>query len=70
MLLNSTVTQKLEISPELMILRVVPNDWYLPDFKPGQFAVLGLPASFKRTKYSDQESKILNQNSKGKIIKC
>ena len=64
--LNSRIAQKVDISPELMILRIVPNDWTLPDFKPGQFAVLGLPASFKRTQFSDKETNNLNQN---KIIK-
>ncbi len=31
-----------------MILRVVPDGWALPDFTPGQFAVLGLPGSALR----------------------
>jgi len=64
--LNSIVTQKVLITPELMILRVVPDKWELPTFIPGQFAVLGLPASSVRTKFSDAESTEINQN---KIIK-
>ncbi len=46
--LNAIVTLRDEISPWLMILRVVPDDWELPDFAPGQFAVIGLPGSAPR----------------------
>jgi ferredoxin--NADP+ reductase len=46
--LNAVVTLRDEISPWLMILRVVPDGWVLPDFVPGQFAVLGLPGSAPR----------------------
>jgi len=41
--LNSVVTLRVEISPYLIILRVAPRGWPLPEFEPGQFAVLGLP---------------------------
>jgi ferredoxin/flavodoxin---NADP+ reductase len=40
-LYNSTVTGREEINPQLLVLRVQP-DAVLFDFKPGQFAVLGL----------------------------
>ncbi|GEM_PF-4066103 len=46
--LNARVLQRIEITPELMILRVVPDGWELPEFKPGQFTVLGLPGSAPR----------------------
>jgi ferredoxin--NADP+ reductase len=38
----------MEISPWLIILRVAPVGWMLPEFEPGQFAVLGLPGSAPR----------------------
>ncbi len=58
MKLNSKVAQKVELTPELIILRIVPDGWALPDFKPGQFAVLGLPGKAERTKYSDPEDNL------------
>lgn len=64
--LNSRIAQKIDLSPELFILRVVPNGWELPDFKPGQFAVLGLPGTAKRTEFSDPEEKLKNPD---KMIK-
>ena len=53
--LNAIVAQKSEIAPGLMILRVVPDGWELPDFTPGQFAVLGLPGSAPRVAEADPE---------------
>ncbi len=53
--LNAKVAQRVELSPELIILRIVPDGWELPDFIPGQFAVLGLPGSAVRTDFSDSE---------------
>jgi len=53
--LNAVVIQRIEVSPGLVILRVVPEGWELPDFTPGQFAVLGLPGSAARTVVSDAE---------------
>jgi ferredoxin--NADP+ reductase len=34
---------------------VVPVGWELPDFVPGQFAVLGLPVSARRIRFSEQD---------------
>ncbi len=42
--LNAVVLQKQELSPQYLILRLTTVDCPLPDFIPGQFAVLGLPA--------------------------
>lgn len=53
--LNAIVTLRDEISPWLMILRVVPAGWALPDFVPGQFAVLGLPGAAPRCALSEPE---------------
>lgn len=53
--LNAIVTQRIEVSPGLIILRVVPDGWELPDFEPGQFAVLGLPGSAPRFPFAELE---------------
>src|SRR5882724_1410798 len=50
--LNAVVTQRVEIAPGLIILRVVPDGWAVPNFKAGQFAVLGLPGAAKRYSFS------------------
>jgi len=46
--LDARVLQRIEITPELMILRIVPVGWKPPAFTAGQFAVLGLPGSSPR----------------------
>jgi len=53
--LNALVLQRVELTPELMILRVAPDGWELPRFEPGQFAVLGLPGSAPRHPLADPE---------------
>ncbi|HSN56976.1 MAG TPA: ferredoxin--NADP reductase [Candidatus Sulfomarinibacteraceae bacterium] len=53
--LNAVVTQKIEVAPGLMVIRVVPDGWELPDFVPGQFAVLGLPPEAGRSRLADTE---------------
>ena len=53
--LNAVVSQKIEISPGLIILRIVPEGWDLPDFKSGQFTVLGLPGTALRHEFADAE---------------
>lgn len=53
--LNAIVSQKIEVSPGLIILRVVPEGWALPDYKAGQFTVLGLPGTAPRHHFSDDE---------------
>ncbi len=51
---NATVTGREEINPQLIILRVRPDHQKI-DFKPGQFAVLGLLGSEQRVMEGDQE---------------
>lgn len=51
--LNAIVSHKIEVAPGLIVLRVVPDGWPLPAFKPGQFAVLGLPPEAARCMTSD-----------------
>lgn len=41
-LLNASISQRQDISPELCIIHVAP-DAGVPDFKPGQYATLGVP---------------------------
>jgi ferredoxin/flavodoxin---NADP+ reductase len=53
--LNAVVALRTEISPWLIILRVVPDGWKLPDFAPGQFAVLGLPGTTPRCVMAEPE---------------
>lgn len=53
--LNALVTQRIDTAPGLMTLRVAPVGWALPAFVPGQFAVLGLPASAPRSAESEPD---------------
>jgi ferredoxin--NADP+ reductase len=53
--LNAVVTQRIEAASGLIILRIAPDGWKLPEFKAGQFVVLGLPGSAKRVPLSDPE---------------
>jgi len=47
-MLNAVVSQRIEVAPGLIVLRVAPEGWELPAFTPGQFAVLGLPPEARR----------------------
>lgn len=53
--LNAVVSQRIEVSPSTIILRVSPDGWDLPDFIPGQFTVLGLPPGAPRLGLCDPE---------------
>lgn len=53
--LNAVVTQRIDAASGLMILRVAPVGWQMPEFKAGQYVVLGLPGSAPRTPLSDPE---------------
>ena len=53
--LNAVVTSKVELSSRVMTLRVAAQGWQMPDFTPGQFAVLGLPGSAPRSQWSEPE---------------
>jgi ferredoxin--NADP+ reductase len=53
--LNAVITQRIEVAPGLMVIRVVPDGWELPEFAPGQFAVLGLPPEAGRSGLADTE---------------
>jgi len=53
--LNAVVSEPVFVTAEAMILRVAPDGWELPDYVPGQFAVLGLPGHAPRIPLSDPE---------------
>lgn len=52
---NATVVGREDIHPELRILRVRPDDGPPPEFKPGQYTVLGLLGSEPRVEEADLE---------------
>lgn len=62
--LNAIVTQRMDVAPGMVIIRVAPDDWELPKMIPGQFAVLGLPGSAPRcaTTYTEPEDPALDPN--------
>ena len=53
--LNAVVTQRIEVTPDLVKLRIVPDGWELPDFKPGQYLTVGLPGTAPRSERADVE---------------
>lgn len=67
--LNAVISQKVEIAPGLIILQVKPDGWDLPDFKAGQFVVLGLPGEYERVALSDKEETPPEIKNKDGLIK-
>jgi ferredoxin--NADP+ reductase len=55
---NAIVSKPVFVNSEAMILRVEPDGWELPDYKPGQFVVLGLPGKARRIPYPMAEMEI------------
>lgn len=55
---NATVVGREDIHPELRILRVRPDDGLAPQFKPGQYTVLGLLGSEPRVDEADAEDPV------------
>ncbi|UCH85601.1 MAG: ferredoxin--NADP reductase [Candidatus Latescibacterota bacterium] len=64
--LNATLTHRIDVSPEHIVLRIVPTGWDLPSFTPGQFAVLGLPPEAPRLQGADDD---IDSTATGKLIK-
>ena len=64
--LNSIITNVIKISPMMRIIRVKPDGWKLPEYKSGQFAVIGIPSKVKRYPLSTEEFK---KNTPGALIK-
>jgi ferredoxin/flavodoxin---NADP+ reductase len=61
---NAILAHRIEAAPGLGIFRIAPDGWPLPQFAPGQYAVIGLPASAPRTPLSDPEER-KNGNGNG-----
>ena len=61
-LYNATVIQKTVMTPNLMTLRVRPDDGF-PDFKPGQYTVLGLSNSEPRLEESERDKKTYDKET-------
>ncbi|MBX3729715.1 MAG: ferredoxin--NADP reductase [Candidatus Sumerlaeia bacterium] len=53
--LNAIVIRRVDLSSTLFYLRVAPVGWEMPEFRPGQFAVLGLPPDAPRSLTSAPE---------------
>ena len=53
--LNSIITQTVQVSPIMKIIKVKPDGWQFPAFNAGQFVGLGLPASASRCKEATAE---------------
>jgi len=53
--MNAVVSKFREVAPGLIILQIQPDEWELPNFKPGQYIVIGLPGSAERIWVSDEE---------------
>ena len=64
--LNSIVTQIMQVSPIMKIVRVKPDSVELPSFTAGQFISLGLPATASRIAGSEPDEK---EYKPGKIIR-
>lgn len=64
--LNAIVTKRIEITTGLIILQLSPDGWELPEFKPGQFTVVGLPGSAARIEGADPEE---NEPDPDKLIR-
>ena len=64
--LNAVLQRRVEVAPGLMVIRVVPDGWELPEFTPGQFAVLGLPPEAPRCELADPDEE---EHKPGKLIR-
>jgi ferredoxin--NADP+ reductase len=53
--LNCYVTQIMQVSPIMKIIRIKPDGWQLPEYKAGQFVALGLYASADRCNEATEE---------------
>lgn len=64
--LNSVVTQVIQVSPIMKIIRIKPLEWELPKYESGQFVALALPASAPRCEDSTDEH---TEHAPEKLIK-
>lgn len=57
--LNCFVTQIMQVSPIMKIIRIKPDGWTIPEYKAGQFVALGLYASGERcTDATDEHTEL------------
>jgi len=61
--LNAIVIQRIELTPGLIKLRVVPDGWELPEFVAGQYTHLGLPGAAPRCPQSMPEEFVSDPNT-------
>ena len=64
--LNCVVTQVVQVSPIMKIIRIKPIDWELPQYESGQFVALALPASAPRCAEATDEH---TEHAPDKLIK-
>lgn len=65
--LNATVTERRDLSPVLIIIRVKSDKELFP-FEPGQFSVLGLPPDAPRVSLAEDEEP-LSEKELGRMIR-
>ncbi len=53
--LNCVITQSVQVSPRMKIIKVKPEGWIFPNFEAGQFVALGLPPDAKRCSTATDE---------------
>ena len=53
--LNCIITQTVQVSPIMKIIKVKPDGWPFPKFQAGQFVGLGLPPEAPRSKEATNE---------------
>src|SRR3990167_9356329 len=54
---NAVLSERIDLSPDLAIFKVKPKGWVIPEFRAGQFVVLGLPGSAPRCVGSQPDEK-------------
>lgn len=52
--LNAIIKTRIDLTPSLAVFYVQPQGWQLPDFSPGQFAILGLPGDSPRLSVQEE----------------
>jgi ferredoxin--NADP+ reductase len=65
-ILNSVISNIIQVSPTMRIIRIKPDFGNLPDFTAGQFISIGLPATAPRCADSTPEAE---EHKPGKMIK-
>lgn len=64
--LNAILAERIDINHALAIFRLKPDGWELPDFKPGQFSMVGLPPEQSDI---DKNPKALTKSGKPKMVR-